>query len=246
MHGHKAALDTVTAELRVAREALERQSKLLQDTLATNADRLAGSAAREALLREKVEIVQSVCQKAESRANDLEDTFSSQAKNLEAASERTDALQDAVGDVNQGRTKEIEFHVEGTKKTKKWAALGVAALCLLAVVLRFAVFVPQDEGLLPAAANSSILKPFSQEGSAAVGSDERNSVSEKFDLLSDMDTGEDVMEGLLLDLDTPTAAPPEEKSLKKKTWKNPFRKGFLLVGKRLKEGLSDKSIHEYN
>jgi hypothetical protein len=280
MRNQKAALDTMTAELSEAGEALESQSKLLQGTVATNAEKLAESAAREVLLREQVEMVQTVHQKADARTKELENTVSSQAKDLEAASERIEALKDAVGEVNQGRTREIEFHVEEKKNTKKWAALGVAALCILAVILPFVVSVPQ-EGLPsadPTLANSSIrgveaatfanlvppprrrMKPISQKTSA-IGWDKMNSAAEKVDLLSDMDSVEDV--GILLrDLDTPTATPAEESLPKrnKKTWKNPFRKELLAsigsrlkgathpivnIGNRLKDAGSEKNIYEY-
>jgi tRNA U34 2-thiouridine synthase MnmA/TrmU len=257
MRHHKAALDTVTAELSAAGEALESQSKLLKDTVATNAEKLAESASREALVREEVETVQTMRQKADARAKELESTLSSQAKDLEAASQRIEALKDAVGEVNQDRTREIEFHVEERKKTKKWAALGVVALCILAVILRFSFSLPREDRLpaaSPPLANSSIrgvdaaafvnltppsrrrMKPISQKTSA-IGWDKTTSVAERGDLLCEMDTVEDV-ESLLHDLDTPTATPAEGSLPKrnKKTWKIPFRKVFLAsIGNRLKD-----------
>ena len=134
LSGQVASLDTVTAELSEARESLESQSKLLQETEADHADKLAETATREASLREEADMVQTKGEKAEAKGKELEETLSTQLKDMGVASERIDALKDEFDDVTQGRTRDIEFHFAESKSTKKWAALSVAGFAALVAV----------------------------------------------------------------------------------------------------------------
>jgi chromosome segregation ATPase len=134
--GQVATLDTVTAELSEARESLENQSKLLQETEASTAEELAEAAARETSLREAADMVRGKREMAEAQGEELEETLCAQMKDMEAASEQIEALKTQVDGITEGRTRDIEFHFEETKSTKKWAALscfGIAALVAVAV-----------------------------------------------------------------------------------------------------------------
>jgi chromosome segregation ATPase len=136
LRGQLSALDTVTAKLSEARESLENESKLLQETEESAAEKLVESAAREVSLKEEAEMVQTKRQKAEVRGKELEETLSTQIKDMEAASDRIDAMKDEFDDVTVGRTRDMELHYYETKSTKKWAALslvGVAVLFAVAV-----------------------------------------------------------------------------------------------------------------
>lgn len=118
---------------------VENQFKLLHQAEAAekgNADKLAEAVAREASLQEAADMVQTNLENAEARGKELDETLSTQMQDMDAASWRIDALKAEFDDTTQGRTRDIEYHLEETKSTKKWAALslvGVAAIFACAV-----------------------------------------------------------------------------------------------------------------